>query len=75
MPKPLLHFGNIGLMGKGVGGCRCSHRMDTQAVHLDVEAGFRTVFFNDVPVDGIRIKGPVQRAGAIVAHGTKEGAV
>ena len=51
--QPFLHFGDVGLVRKRIGG-GCPHGMDTQPVHLDMDAGCMPILDDDVAAAGRR---------------------
>ena len=39
VPKPFLHLGDVGFMREGIGGGRRPHRIHSQSVDLNIQAG------------------------------------
>ena len=74
MPQPLLNLGDIGIMRKSVGCCRGAQRMHTEAHNLGAEAGFQTIFANNILIDRSRIEMPIKATGAVVFHRPEQSA-
>jgi hypothetical protein len=55
MAEPFLHLRNIRLVWQRIRGSRRPHRMNTQAVDLYIQTGFKSVLFNNVPIDRVRV--------------------
>jgi hypothetical protein len=57
-------------------GRRCrTHRVYVQPVHFGLDAGFATIFYDDVAVNGARIESFFERARPIVSGRTEERAI
>lgn len=59
MPKPFLHFGDIGLMREGIGGGGSAERMHTQADDIAADTRHQSVMADDVAIDGSGIERPL----------------
>ena len=72
MAEPFLNLGNIRAVFESIGGGRRPHRMHTQPVDLNVEAGCLPILPDHVPIEGIRIERPLElgRCGCCAPGGT-----
>lgn len=68
MTEPFLNLGNVGFMRQRVCGRRGPHRMDAQAVDLDIQARFQPVLSHYVPINRIRIERTLKLSRAVIPH-------
>lgn len=68
MAQPLLHLGDVRLIGERICGRRRPHRAYTEAHGFSCNACRLCILHDDVAVDGTRITVPVQRSSPVICH-------
>jgi hypothetical protein len=56
MPQPLLDFGNVRVVRKGIGGGCGTQRMHTEAVDIGIDTNYLTIVLHNPLVHGIRVQ-------------------
>ena len=72
MPQPLLHLGDVGIVGQGVGGRRGPHGMHTDARDGVNQADLTGIMPHNVLVDGYGMQGFGEGLRAVVLDGSEE---
>ena len=66
MAEPFLDLGDVGIVGKSIGGGGRAQGMHAEAIDLGADAGFQAVLADNVAVDGGGFQRSIKFSGSVV---------